>query len=436
MSSAEGEARRLREEAREAEQEAEQAAEAAEEAQSGAEESRDDAAGAAQAAERSAVESARAAEQDLTPEERSKEFLVDRTPDPDAPDAFGQPGAPLKKHSAFYMGFTGAAGAILAIWLGQQIVSISSVIILIVVAMFLAVGLNPLVEFFLRHGIKRTWAVVLVIAGVLLGITGFVLAIIPVITDQVTTITERAPDWFRQLQANPTVQDLNERYGLLDRAESAVEGGKWQSTVFGGVLGVGLAVLSAIANTFIVIVLTLYFLASLPSIKRFAYRFAPASRRERVTYLGDRILANVGGYVSGAFLVALAAGLSSLVFLMIAGLGEYAVALAVVVALLDVIPMIGATLGAVAVTAIGFATDPKIGLACLIFYIVYQQFENYVIYPRVMARSVDIPGSLIVIAALVGAALLGVVGALLAIPTAAALQLILKEVFLRRQEAR
>ena len=139
--------------------------------------------------------------------------------------------------------------------------------------------------------------------------------------------------------------------------------------MFGGV-GVGLAVLSAIANTFIVIVLMLYFPATLPKIKRFAYRFAGQPRRERVTYLGDQILANVGGYVS-ALVVALAV---SMIFLIIVGLVEYAVALAVVVALLDVIPMIGATLGAVIVTAIGFATDPKIGLACLVFYVLYQQF--------------------------------------------------------------
>jgi predicted PurR-regulated permease PerM len=107
-----------------------------------------------------------------------------------------------------------------------------------------------------------------------------------------------------------------------------------------------------------------------------------------------------------------------------------------VVALLDVIPMIGATLGAIVVTAIGFATDPKIGLACLVFYILYQQIENYVIYPRVMQRSVDVPGSVIVIAALVGAGLLGVVGALLAIPTAAALLLLLRELWLPRQAVR
>ncbi len=98
--------------------------------------------------------------------------------------------------------------------------------------------------------------------------------------------------------------------------------------------------------------------------------------------------------------------------------------------------MIGATLGAVIVSAIGFATDPKTGIACVIFYIVYQQIENYVIYPRVMSRSVDIPGAVIVIAALVGAGLLGVVGALLAIPTAAAILLLTRELFVRRQDAR
>jgi predicted PurR-regulated permease PerM len=130
------------------------------------------------------------------------------------------------------------------------------------------------------------------------------------------------------------------------------------------------------------------------------------------------------------------AGVSSLVFLLIVGLGAYAVALAVVVALLDVIPMIGATLGAVVVTAIGFATSPSTGLACLVFYVAYQQFENYVIYPKVMARSVDIPGSLIVIAALIGASLLGVVGALLAIPTAAAILLLVREIVLPRQAER
>jgi predicted PurR-regulated permease PerM len=348
----------------------------------------------------------------------------------------GRLGAPLRQHSPFYVGFFGAVGALLAIWLGQQIASIGSVLILIVVAMFLAAGLNPLVEMFTRRGVSRVWAVPAVTVLVLIALSLFLLAIVPVVTEQVTTIVQRAPDWVDQLQRSQWIQDLNRKYDILERAKQAVTDGGLAQKVFGGVLGVGVAVLSALANFFIIVVLTLYFLASLPNIKRFGYRFAPASRRDRVQTLGDQILSSVGGYVSGAFVVAVCAGISSLIFLFIVGLGEYAMALAVVVALLDVIPMIGATLGAVVVIAIGFATDPKIGLFCLIFYVAYQQFENYVIYPRVMQRSVDIPGSLIVIAALIGASLLGVVGALLAIPTAAAVQLILKEVFLRRQDAR
>jgi predicted PurR-regulated permease PerM len=393
---------------------------------------------AAEQAKAAAEEAQESAEHAAAPQHRtdqdSDDLLLDSQREPG--DSFGTPGPPLKHHSPFYIGFFGAAGAILAIWLGQQIASVSSILILIIVAMFLAVGLNPWVEMLVRRGLKRTWAVLTVIVVVLLALALFVLAIVPVITDQVNAIVDRAPEWFNELRNNDTIQRLDEKYDILGRAQQVIEDGGWTQKVFGGVLGFGLALVSALVNTFIIIVLMLYFLASLPSIKRAAYRLAPASRRERVTDLGDQILRNFGGYVSGAFIVALAAGITSLVFLFIVGLGEYAVALAVVVAVLDVIPMIGATLGAIVVTAIGFATDPKIGLACLIFYVVYQQFENYVVYPRVMARSVDIPGSLIVVAALIGAALLGVVGALLAIPTAAALQLLLREVFVRRQEAR
>jgi predicted PurR-regulated permease PerM len=348
----------------------------------------------------------------------------------------GVPGKPLERHSAFYIGFFGGLGALLAYFLGTQLLAISSVLVLVVVAMFLAAGLNPVVEFFMRRGLRRPYAVLAVIVIVLVGLGLFVLAIVPVISDQVAAITENAPEWFDELQRNQQIQDLNQKYDLFDRAESYIEQGGFTSSLFGGVLGVGLAVLSTLLNVFIVVVLTLYFLSSLQTTKNALYRLAPSSRRDRVTKLGDRVLGSIGGYVSGAFIVATCAGLSSLVFLFFVGLAEYAVALAFVVALLDVIPMIGATIGAVIVTAIGFATDVKIGIACLIFYILYQQLENYVIYPRVMSKSVEIPGAVTVIAALVGAALLGVIGALLAIPTAAAILMLTREVFIRRQDAR
>ena len=348
----------------------------------------------------------------------------------------GEPGAPLSRRSPFIIGFFAGLGLFLAWTLGGVIVSLSSVLIEIVVALFLAAGLNPLVEWFERRGLRRSFAVLTVISGVILALALFLVAIVPVITDQVTAISQTAPDWLTSFQRNHWVRNLDRQYDVIDKVKSYVSDGKFVSGLFGGVLGIGLAVLSVVLNSFVVTVMTLYFLASLDRTKHALYGLAPASRRDRVTKLGDEIIKRVGGYVSGAFIVALCAGISSLVFLFVVGMGQYAVALAFVVALLDVIPMIGATIGAVIVTAIGFATDPKIGLICIVFYVVYQQLENYVIYPRVMSRSVDVPGAVTVIAALIGASLLGVVGALLAIPTAAAILMLTREVFLRRQDAR
>jgi predicted PurR-regulated permease PerM len=339
-------------------------------------------------------------------------------------------------HSPFVTGFLLAAGALLAWWFGGLILRAGSVLILIVVSLFIAFGLNPVVEWLMRRDIRRSWSVTIVALGLLVAIALFVLAIAPVVADQVAAITQNAPGWFDQALNNRQIQRWDEKYDIVSKAKDYVTSGGLTQQLFGGVLGVGLAIIAALGNAFIVIVLTLYFLASLDSVKHALYRLAPASRRERVSSLGDRILDGIGGYVSGAFVVALCAGFTSLIFLFIVGLGEYAVALAVVVALLDVIPMIGATLGAVIVSAIGVATDLKIGIACVIFYLIYQQLENYVIYPRVMSKSVDIPGAVTVIAALVGASLLGVIGALLAIPTAAAILLLVREVVVRRQDAR
>jgi len=371
-------------------------------------------------------------EEPLAPESAETQQVETEPVEPGEP--LGTPGRPLDRTAPFYFGFFAGLGALVAWWLGTTLLSIGSTLLLVVVAFFLAAGLNPAVEAIQRRGLSRTWSVVTVIAAVLATLALFVGAIVPVIADQVRRITQQAPGWFAELQQSERVRWLNDEYAALDRLESYVTNGDFMGTLFGGVLGFGLALVGAVFNAFIIIVLTLYFLSSLDTTTHALYRLAPASRRERVALLGDRVVAGIGGYVSGAFLVALTAGITSLVFLFVVGLGEYAVALAFVVALLDVIPMIGATLGALVVSAIGFATDWRIGLACVVFFALYQQVENYVVYPRVMARSVDLPGAVIVIAALVGAALLGVVGALLAIPTAAAVLLLVREVFVRKQD--
>jgi predicted PurR-regulated permease PerM len=372
---------------------------------------------------------------DEAPENDQVDDAVGFLHDPEQADGLGRPGRPLSR-GPFIWGLFGGLGALGAIWIALMVVAIRGVLILVVVALFLAVGLNPAVELLMRRGLRRPWAVLCVILGVLLVFTGFLVILVPIISHQVTAIGDNLPGWFDRLQRNGQIRRFDDKYDLTSKVEDYVQSGGWAQKAFGGVVGVGLAILGILLNAFVVVVLTLYFLASLPSMKKAAYSLAPASRRERVALLGDRILRNIGGYVSGAFVVALCAGLSTLVFLFIVGLGSYAVALAMVVALLDVIPMIGATIGAVIVCAIAFATDIRTGIVAVIFYIAYQQIENYLIYPKVMSHSVEIPGALTVIAALVGGTLLGVVGALLAIPTAASILLLVREVFLPRQEAR
>lgn len=345
----------------------------------------------------------------------------------------------LLSRGPFQLGFLAAAGALTAYWLGTQIMAIGHILVLIIVSMFLAAGLDPLVTWITRRSIrgqhlKRHWAVLAVITLVIGTLALFVAAIVPVIGDQVALITRHAPDWLDQLTNNKQIREWNRDYDLIDKAKAYVSDGNFTKNVFGGVLGFGLAVLSLVGNAFIVVVLTLYFLASLDATKDALHDLAPASQRDRVRELTDKIFASIGGYVSGAFVVALCAGFTSLIFLFAVGLGQYAVALAFTVALLDIIPMIGATIGAVIVTGIGFATDVKIGVACAVFYLIYQQVENYFIYPKVMKRSVDVPGSVTVIAALIGTALLGVTGALLAIPTASAILLLTRELLIKRQQ--
>jgi predicted PurR-regulated permease PerM len=264
----------------------------------------------------------------------------------------------------------------------------------------------------------------------------FVVAVAPVISEQIALITRNAPGWLEDLQSNRQIQRLDEKYDVIAKVRDYIIQGDFTERLFGGALGVGLRVLSAVANSLIVLVLMIYFLASLPSIKHSAYSLAPASRRPRVSQLGDRIIRSTGAYVAGAFAVAFCAGISTLVFSFVVGLGDYAFALAFVVGLFSLIPVVGAVISGVIMTLLGLTVSPTVALVALIYYLAYQQFESYVIYPRIMRRSVDLPGSVTVVAALLGGSLMGIVGALLAVPVAAALLLLHREVVLKRQDAR
>lgn len=347
----------------------------------------------------------------------------------------GTPGPPLRRGNPFTFGFFAALGVLVALGLWNAAGQARSVLILLLVSMFIAVGLNPLVEWFMRRGLKRGLSVGVVFLLMILAVAGVAVAIVPVVSDQINSLIKNAPEWLDLLKNSKTVDDLDNKYHFIDKAQEYIQDPALAQRAFGGILGVGKVVAGALFNTFTILVLTLYFLASLPSVKRAAYSLVPRTRRTRVSILGDEVLGRVGGYVSGQFLVALTAGVMMFIFLEIVGLREYAVALAIVVMFCDFIPMVGGLIGVVIVALIGFTGGVGIGIACLIYGIIYQQVENYVVAPRIMRRAVDIPGAVTVIAALLGGALLGVVGALLAIPSAAAILLIIREVWVRKADA-
>jgi predicted PurR-regulated permease PerM len=363
----------------------------------------------------------------LDPEVRAEEAGVD------AANPLGRPGLPLNRRSPFRIGFAGALGVGAAYLLYQAIVSAKSVLVLVIVAAFLAIGLNPVVSRLERTGMRRGMAVGIVFLGVVAFFVLFGYAVLPPVVTQIANFVEALPGYIRDLGDNPTIKDLDGRFGIINRAQTYVTGDLGPQ-IAANALTVTQRVAGLVLKGLTILILTLYFLSSFNSIKQTAYRLVPRTRRARVSLIGDEILSRVGGYVAGAVVVALIAGVSSLVWVSALGI-PYPLALALIVTFTDIIPLIGATIGAVVVTAVAFFVSLPVGIATGIFFLVYQQVENYLVYPRVMSRSVDVNPAAAIVGALIGGTLLGFVGALLAVPATAAIQLILREVLVPRQDA-
>lgn len=357
----------------------------------------------------------------------------------DEKNPFGVPGRPMSSQSPFRIAFNAALGIAVAYGLVKALVAVQSVLILLLAAAFLAIGLSPLVDRIERRGLSRSAAVGVVVLAVLLFFVGFGFAVVPPIATQAQAFADQIPDYLLQLQNNPRIVSLDARFGLLDKAQEIIDRPEGIGfSAFGGgvlgVLGVGKVVFGALFSALTLLILTLYFLSSLPTIKAHAYRLVPRSRRARVGLLTDEILARVGGYVAGAVFIASIA--AALTFMMLVTLGvDYPVALAMLVFLTGLIPLIGATIGAIIIVTVSLFTSVQVGIIVAVYYLIYQQVENYVLYPRIMKRSVDVSPAATVVAVLIGGSLLGVLGALLAIPIAAAVQLVLNEVVGPRQDA-
>ena len=413
--------------AEQAEVGAEDALAAAREAEQGAEQARDDAATVAAAAVAYAEE--------VPNDDPLLETAVRRLEAQVSEDApYGVPGPPVSTGSPFRIGFTAALGVALAYGLVHALITIRSVLVLLLIAAFLAVGLNPAVEFFQRRGLRRGRAVAVVLVLVLLVFAGVLYAIVPPIVEQSQQFATQAPQYLKDLERNRTVASLDRRFHFLKQLTATVKSPATVNQAFGGVLGVGKVVFSAVFSTLTVLTLMLYFMSSLPTMKHSALRALPRSRRARVGLLLDDILERIGSYVAGCLTIAACAGALTFVVLEVTGV-PYPLALTLVVVVTDLVPVIGATIGAVAVTLAAFTVSAPVGVGVGLYYLAYQQVENFLIYPRIMQRSVDVSPAATIVAVLVGGSLLGVLGALLAIPIAAAVQLVMLEVIIPRQDA-
>jgi predicted PurR-regulated permease PerM len=312
------------------------------------------------------------------------------------------------------------------------------VITWILIAVFLALALNPAVEFFERRGLHRglASAVVFLLALAAISLLGFLL--IPPLVSQVRDFIEAVPGFIDELTAGRgPLGFLQEDYQFVDRVRAAIE-----ERGAGGVLGIAepaqaiaASVVTAVVGIITIIFLTFFMLLEgRRSVDRFL-ALLPESTRPRWERVGRDIYRTVGGYVSGNLLISLIAGTASVIVLFLLG-SDYAVALGVLVAIFDLIPLAGATIAAVLVSTVAFIELGWIkGLIVVAFFVAYQQLENHVLQPVIYGRTVQLSPLAVLIAVLIGAELAGVLGALAAIPIAGTVQAILRELLRYRAEA-
>ena len=350
---------------------------------------------------------------------------------------FGEAGKPVDTTHPFYFGFMVTVGALLALTTLRALASASAVFILIIVSIFLAAGLNPAVMFFQNRGLKRGAAVGAVMASVLLFVGVFIAVAVPPLIDQINSFLNNAPQLVRDLNNNAFINDLNNKYGVIDslqtKVNSVIKDGQFAITAFGGVIGVGKAVVSGVVSTLTILVLTLYFLSSLPQVIEIGLKFVPASRRNRVSKLVNAIVGRIGAFIGGQAIIAAIAAIFILIMGLIIGM-PYTGPLAMFVLICGFIPLVGHFIGMGVVTLVSLTDSVSTAAIALASYVIYVQIENYVVTPRIMKRSLSIPGLVTIIAALLGTSLLGLIGGLLAVPIAAAILLILDEVVFPRAD--
>jgi predicted PurR-regulated permease PerM len=352
----------------------------------------------------------------------------------EADESLGVLGRPFNHRAPFFVGFSAALGVALAYVLAKGIADVTNVLVVIGLGLFFAIGLNPVLEYFVGHGMSRGLASAIVVILFLLVIGAFVVAAVPVISHEVSALVNNYPKYKANLASGKGwAGRLAVRFHLTGYLNHP---GKLKLPFAGGgVLGAGKLLLSLGAATVTVAALTIYFFIALPGVTRLWLSLIPRSRRERASLLTEEVYERVGGFMLGNLLTSLISGVGTFVWLMIFGV-HYALLLGLFVALFDLIPMVGSTIAGIVVSLVALTRGLPIALATGGFYIAYRLLEDYLLNPRVMKQTVKVSPGLTIIATLIGGTLLGLIGALVAIPVAATIHLLLEEIAIPRQNER
>jgi predicted PurR-regulated permease PerM len=313
--------------------------------------------------------------------------------------------------------------------LARGIADITSVLVVIGLALFLAIGLDPILVFLVDRGLQRGVAVGIVVLGFLLIIAAFVLAAVSPVSHEISNLVKNYPRYKASIAAGT---GWDGKLAAKLHLTGYFKGKTKLKIPYGGVFGAGKVLLSLGVATISVVALTIYFLIALPGVKQLWLSLIPRSRRERAALLTDEVFGRVGGFMLGNLLTSLISGVGTYIWLLIFGI-PYAVLLALVVALFDLIPLVGSTIAGVIVSLVALTKGLPVGVATVAFYVVYRYLEDYLLNPRVMKHTVKVTPGLTITATLVGGTLLGLIGALVAIPVAATIRLAIEEVAVPRQ---
>jgi predicted PurR-regulated permease PerM len=342
----------------------------------------------------------------------------------------------------FIWGLLATLGALTGLALGGAASALSSVWIYIGVALFLAMALDPLVGWLQGHRMSRGLAITVVFAGFAV-LFGILLAIVvPIAVNQIVGFAQAIPGYISTLQNAPWLENLLAATGSeatvdgwLDQIRSYLSNPSNLLAIGGGALAVGSGIMEGITGSMFILILTLYFLASLRQMKTALYRIVPAYSRTKVAEITDYVTRSVGSYISGMFILALANSIVAFILLTALGVG-FAPLLAVLALFITMIPMIGSVTFWIIASVVCFFQSWWVGLVFALVYFAYMQVEAYLMTPRVMSKQVEIPGSLVIISALVGGTLLGLLGALIAVPVTASLLMIVEKLLVPKQDAR